>query len=104
MESPKVSDDEAWKSGPSDIQKTKERSNELWNIGRRNHAVPQSHMKDRSVILDASRILQANKRKYDERTKDGKSFLIGEVYGIDRRVVARQRNNPNVVMQRLQRM
>jgi hypothetical protein len=61
MEDPRVSDDETWKSGPSDVQKTKERSNnELWNIGRSNYDIPQSHMKDRSVLLDASRCLKAN--------------------------------------------
>ena len=80
MEDPKVSDDEAWNTGPSDSKQTKERSDKLRNIGRRNYAVPQSHMKDRSVLLDASRNLQANKRDYDQRTLDGKSFLVQEVY------------------------
>jgi hypothetical protein len=104
MEDPKVSDDEAWNTGLSDSKQTKERSDKLRNIGRRNYAVPQSHMKDRSVLLDASRNLQANKRDYDQRTLDGKSFLVQEVYGINRRVVMRQTNNPRVVMQRFQRM
>jgi hypothetical protein len=104
MEDPRVSDDEAWNTGPSDSKQTKERSDELWNIGRSNYDIPQSHMKDRSVLLDVSKSLKANKRNYDQRTVDGKSFLVQEVCGIDRRVITRQTNNLRVVLQRLQRM
>jgi hypothetical protein len=110
MEDPKVSDEYAWKPGPNDLNPTKELSDHLWNIvGRNGYEIPQNHLNlsdfvERSVLLDATKTLKAITKNYDKRTEDGKSFLIQEIYGIDRRVIMRQTSNPRVVLQRLQRM
>ena len=85
MGDPKVSDEVAWKPGPNDLNPTKELSDQLWNIGRNGYDIPQNHLKERSVLLDASKNLKATTKNYDKkRTEDGKSFLIQEIYGIDR--------------------
>jgi hypothetical protein len=94
MQDPKVSDEYAWKPGPNDLNPPQVVSDQLWNIGRNGYEVPLNHQKERSVVLDASKILKVFTKNYDKRTEDGKGFLIQEIYCIDRRVI----------MQRLQRL